>query len=112
MQGVEALLARLAPTTIEAAVQEGRVKGPKPLLGFGLHRAFWEEFRHRHGDLASEEAARFAIIFGPECAASYQQLADELSPRTETGAAVPAAPAQPGTDPYGNPVSLPWVRKD
>jgi type VI secretion system protein ImpI len=115
MHGIEALLAQLSPTAIEADVREGRTKDPRKfVLGqWGLHRVLWEEFRRRHDDFASEEGGRFAVVFGPECAASYRQIAEDLTPKTHTGAPLDPRGAGGSDAPYVAPagtVVLPGAR--
>jgi predicted component of type VI protein secretion system len=82
MRGVKVLLTEFAPKTLEKMLARGEGKGGKLrrfFAWFSRPRALWSLFSERYGDLADEENERFRLLFGPEFATEYRQLAREAS---------------------------------
>ncbi len=83
MRGVHALLQELAPSTVEAALQERSRKGDVGWM-FGPYRfkELWKVFLSRHGDLTESEKQLYSLVFGNDFARAYAQLSGEASAQT------------------------------
>jgi hypothetical protein len=80
-RGVRSLLAKLAPAAIEAELDNPRRKSASgSRLGPWRYKTLWQLFVEIYGDFAEDEKQAFALIFGPEFAAAYSELAEEAAP--------------------------------
>ncbi len=110
MRGVKVLLTELAPKTLEKMLQRGsgqRGKWRRFVGWFLPSKALWSLFAERYADLADEENERFRLLFGPEFADEYRQLASEAGGRGKgiANSVPPGGPGGPGgSAPPGGPV--------
>lgn len=80
-RGVRSLLAKLAPAAIEAELDNPRRKSASgSKLGPWRYKTLWQLYAEIYGDFAEDEKQAFALIFGPEFAAAYSELAEEAAP--------------------------------
>ncbi len=133
--GIRELLHELAPETIESACSAKLAQRGfwgRFVARFAGPRDFLEAYRRRYTDLATEESAHFALIFGPKFAEEYRSFVQETrasstqayaAPQTShdarggRGGTVPLAPglAEPSPAPpvRGGTVPLePGLRED
>jgi type VI secretion system protein ImpI len=88
MKGAAALITQLSPAALTSAYEEGRRAGRGGFaVGVFRFRELWRTLEVRHGDLAKEESETFALLFGREFAATYQQFFSSASsgPKPGTG---------------------------
>jgi type VI secretion system protein ImpI len=104
MKGVRSLLAKLAPQSIESEMNNPRRKSSGGMqIGPWRFKSLWELYTEVYGDFAEEKQA-FMLIFGPEFAHAYSELAGEAAAAGPQGPhpshpgmqAPPNAFAQPG----------------
>jgi type VI secretion system protein ImpI len=97
MRGVRSLLAKLAPPSIEAELENPRRRAAAgSTFGPFRYKTLWDLYTEIYGDFAEDEKQAFAMIFGAEFAHAYSELAGEAIP---TGAHVAAGPPSA----FGNP---------
>jgi type VI secretion system protein ImpI len=112
MRGAAALLAQLAPATLEEELEADKSRGRSGLtVGPWKYRALWDVLKRRHDDLANEEQERFALLFGADFAHAYTALSSAARfsktpeiehARTKTpGTVPPTAPPAPREGPTG-----------
>jgi len=93
MRGVRSLLAKLAPASIEAELQNPRRRAAQgSTLGPFRYKTLWEVYQEVYGDFAEDEKQAFMLIFGPEFVHAYSELAGEP---------VAGPPAAPGQHAFG-----------
>ncbi|HNS97482.1 MAG TPA: FHA domain-containing protein, partial [Polyangiaceae bacterium] len=78
MRGVHALMQELAPSTVEAQLEERRRKGDTGWM-FGPYRfrELWKVFIARHADLTESEKQLYSHVFGHDFIRAYAQLSGE-----------------------------------
>jgi type VI secretion system protein ImpI len=107
MRGVRSLLAKLAPQSIEAELENPRRKNAGGIqLGPFRYKTLWELYSEIYGDFAEDEKQAFALIFGSEFASAYSELAQEAVPAAAHGMpphALPFAQPKGPPGPYGPP---------
>jgi hypothetical protein len=88
MRGAAALLAQLSPETLEGELDAERARGGGGGFAVGpwKFKALWDVLKRRHGDLASEEQERFALLFGAEFGRAYTALTKETRAAQKDGA--------------------------
>ncbi len=114
MRGVRSLLVKLAPSSIEAELENPRRRAAGGMqLGPFRYKTLWDLYGEIYGDFAEDEKQAFALIFGPEFAHAYGELSGEALPAGVAGPdsafAQPrgaAQPPQPGPAPVPPP---PWA---
>ena len=86
MKGVKSLLGELSPQAFEKTLDDPARASSGLQIGPFRYKQLWELFAQRHADLAEEEKHAFALIFGPQFAQAYSQLANEVgqSPTVHT----------------------------
>ena len=102
---MRSLLQKLAPPSIEAELES-----PRKAQGQDRHApavvavqgALWDVYTEVYGDFAEDEKQAFALIFGPEFAHAYSELAGDAAPAPPQ-ALSPAAFPQPGQRTYSQP---------
>lgn len=78
MRGVRSLLAKLAPSSIEAELSNPRRRNAGGMqLGPFRYKSLWEVYQEVYGDFAEDEKQAFMLIFGPEFVHAYSELAGE-----------------------------------
>jgi hypothetical protein len=86
MRGVRSLLAKLAPSSIEAELGNPRRRTAMgSQLGPFRYKTLWELYAEIYGDFAEDEKQAFMLIFGPEFVHAYTELSGD----------VPAGPGGP-----------------
>jgi type VI secretion system protein ImpI len=106
MRGVRSLLAKLAPASIEAELNNPRRRSAGGMqLGPFRYKSLWEVYQEIYGDFAEDEKQAFMLIFGPEFVHAYSELAGE---QIGPGPGTPAAPHAFGqSQPAGPPHAFP-----
>jgi type VI secretion system protein ImpI len=90
MRGVRSLLAKLAPPSIEAELENPRRRAAAgSTFGPFRYKTLWDLYTEIYGDFAEDEKQAFALIFGSEFAHAYSELSGEAAP---TGAHMTAGP--------------------
>ncbi len=78
MRGVRSLLAKLAPTSIEAELGNPRRRTAMgSQLGPFRYKTLWELYAEIYGDFAEDEKQAFMLIFGPEFVHAYTELSGD-----------------------------------
>lgn len=86
MKGVYSLMGELAPSGIEAMLEERRRKGEAGFtLGPYRFRELWKLFAARYGDLTESDKQLYAAVFGHDFVRAYAQLSGEASAHVATG---------------------------
>jgi hypothetical protein len=86
MRGVRSLLVKLAPSSIEAELENPRRRAAGGMqLGPFRYKTLWDLYGENYGDFAEDEKQAFALIFGPEFAHAYGELAGEAIPAGVAG---------------------------
>jgi hypothetical protein len=94
MRGVRSLLAKLAPTSIEAELGNPRRRTAMgSQLGPFRYKTLWELYAEIYGDFAEDEKQAFMLIFGPEFVHAYTELSGD-APAIGGGPPAPHAFAQ------------------
>jgi type VI secretion system protein ImpI len=76
MRGVRSLLAKLAPASIEAELNNPRRRSAGGMqIGPFRYKTLWELYAEIYGDFAEDEKQAFMLIFGPEFVHAYSELA-------------------------------------
>jgi type VI secretion system protein ImpI len=91
MRGVRSLLAKLAPSSIEAELGNPRRRTAMgSQLGPFRYKTLWELYAEIYGDFAEDEKQAFMLIFGPEFVHAYTELSGDAP--AMGGAGGPQAP--------------------
>jgi type VI secretion system protein ImpI len=99
MRGVRSLLAKLAPSSIEAELENPRRRAAAgSTFGPFRYKTLWDLFTEIYGDFAEDEKQAFALIFGSEFANAYSELSGEAIP---AGAQVASGPPSAFGHPQG-----------
>jgi type VI secretion system protein ImpI len=105
MRGVRSLLAKLAPQSIENEMTNPRRRSAGGMqLGPFRYKSLWELYTEVYGDFAEEKQV-FMLIFGPEFAHAYSELAGEAAAAGAAGAhaSSPALQGAPNAFAHGAP---------
>ena len=96
MRGVRSLLVKLAPSSIEAELENPRRRAAGGMqLGPFRYKTLWDLYCEIYGDFAEDEKQAFAFIFGPEFAHAYGELAGEAIPAGAQATSGPASAFAP-----------------
>jgi type VI secretion system protein ImpI len=107
MKGVRSLLAKLAPSSIEAELGNPRRRAANGIqLGPFRYKTLWELYAEIYGDFAEDEKQAFMAIFGPEFVHAYSELAGDAAAAPHGVAAAPYAFGRPplSQPPPGQPL--------
>lgn len=107
MRGVRSLLAKLAPSSIEAEVNNPKRRSAGGMqLGPFRYKTLWELYGEIYGDFAEDEKQAFMLIFGPEFVHAYSELAGDSAQGAPAAAHVFSS--NPGVNPgFGAPQARP-----
>lgn len=73
MRGARNILNEISPQAVQEYCEQLISRGTLSRGFVGAHKALWQAFEKRHGDLVGEEKQLFSLLFGRQFSQAYQE---------------------------------------